>query len=128
MRSVLDPFQFLIMSSPSALRTSSRQLLPRRVDGFADQICRVRSRARTKLLETSGIHLRDVEVSFLVRAHSVHAPKRAWEIAHGSPCVQETAVKVVLQHLVGITIERHQRTIRADLDKVEARRTDADFP
>src|SRR5687767_9391694 len=99
-------------------------LLPGRVDRLADQSHRIRARARAELLEPPGVHLGDVEVPFLVGAYAVHAPERAGEIANGSPRVQETAVEIVLQHLVGIAIEGHQRPIRADLDEVEARRAD----
>src|SRR5438093_7853651 len=37
---------------------------------------------------------------------------------------KETAVEIVLQHLVGIAIEGHQLPIRADLDEVETTRND----
>src|SRR4029077_18928638 len=97
-------------------------------DGFADQIRSVRAGPRPELLEAPGVDLRDVEVAFLVRAHAVHAPKRAGEISHGSPRVQQTTVEVILQHLVRVAIEGHYRPIRADLNEVEARWSHRDLP
>src|SRR5206468_7943404 len=111
-----------------SLRVPCLPLLPSRVDGLADQIRRIGSRAWTELLEASGVHFSDVEVAFLVRAHAVHTPERAGEIANSSPRVQQAAVEIVLQHLVGIAIEGHQLPVRADLDEMEARRTDRDLP
>src|SRR5688572_19364194 len=109
-------------------RLAEEPLLPGRVDGLSDQVRRVRAGPRPELLEAPGVDLCDVKVAFLVSAHTVHAPERAGEISHGSPRIEQTAVEVVLEHLMGVAIEGRHGPIRADLDEVEARRTDGDCP
>src|SRR5215467_12080646 len=103
-------------------------LFPCRIDRFADQRRRIGAGARPELLEAAGIDFSNVDVSFLVRAHAMHAPERAWKIGDRSPRVEEMAVEIVLKHLVGVAIEGHQRPIRANLHEVQARGTYADFP
>src|SRR5262249_25596136 len=98
------------------------------IDRLADQRRRICARARLELLEAAGIHFSNVEVSFLVRAHAVNPPECSWKIGHGPPRVQEMAVEIVFEHLVGVAIEGHQSAIRSDLHEVQARGTYADFP
>src|SRR6202163_3252842 len=125
MASGRGPFEPSCQTSDSSLRcrpygrsegaSPRRALLPGGVDRLADQRRRSGAGARTELLEAPGVDLRDVEVPFLIRAHAVHAPERAREIADGPPRVDETSIQVELQHLVGQAIEARHRPIRADL-------------
>src|SRR4029434_2946896 len=96
-------------------------LLPGGVDGRADQHCRVGAFTWSELLKAARVDFSDIQVSFLVCAHAVHAPQRSREIADSAPRVQQMTIQVVLQHLVSIAIESRQGAIGADLDEVEAR-------
>jgi len=57
----------------------------------------------------------------------VNAPQGAGEISHGAPRVQQAAVEVVLQHLVGVAIEghdvnRHRYPVCGEATRVDALR------
>src|SRR5262249_31554118 len=67
-------------------------LPPCGIDGLTDQVCGICSCPWTEFLEPAGVHLSDVEVSFLVRTHAMYTPQRARKIGDGSPGVNETAV------------------------------------
>src|SRR5262249_5345689 len=101
---------------------------PSRVEGLADQRCRIGTGPRTEFLETSGIDLRDIEVALLVGGNAMHAPKCAREIAKRAPRIDEAPVELVLEHLVGIAIESRELAIVADHDEVQARRAHVDLP
>src|SRR5262245_33885152 len=68
---------------------------PRRIDWLGNERCRVGALARTEFLEAPGVDLGDVEITFLVGGHAVHAPEGAGEIALRAPGIDQPPIELV---------------------------------
>src|ERR1700680_4263459 len=91
-------------------------LLPGRVHRFRDDEVGIRSRLRTELLHAARIHFGYVEVTLLIDRDAVHAPQAPGEIAHAAPGIEQAALQVVLEHLVGRPVEGPDGVARADVE------------
>src|SRR5512141_2522567 len=92
-------------------RRPAGPLSPGRVNRLADQLRRIRTRLRAKLLHPAAIDFGRIEVAFLIHAEAVYAPEAAREVAPDAPGIQELSVEIVLQHLRCAAIGGPQGTV-----------------
>jgi hypothetical protein len=102
-------------------------LLPGRVHRLPDDEVGIRTRLWTELLHAARIHFGYVEVALLIDGDAMHAPQAPGEITHAALGIQQVALQVVLEHLVGGAVKGPDGVARADVEQVQARRIGVDF-
>src|SRR5580692_510034 len=73
-----------------------QSLFPRGVNGLADEQLRIRALARAEFLRAAIADFGDVEIPFLVDAHSVRIEQASRPVGQRAPRVEQMPIEIVL--------------------------------
>src|SRR3984885_9062461 len=87
-------------SNSVVIETRRLRSFPSGIDRLGHQKLRIGARLRMELLHSPGVHFGDVQISFLIHAHAVHAPQSSSEVTHAAPGVEQVSLQIPLDHFV----------------------------
>jgi hypothetical protein len=88
-----------LLSVSARADVDQRPLLPRRINWLADQEGRICALARAEFLRAAVANFGDVEIAFLIDAHSVRVEEASGPIGQRAPRVHQMSSEVVLDNL-----------------------------
>ena len=73
-------------------------------------------------MKTAVINFSHIEIPFLIHTDAMHPPHTAWEITPCTPAVQEPAIQIVFNHLVGTAVCGPKKPVRCNHEIMNIRR------